>query len=108
MDKKEIIPFFMDFPYLEPMEAVLRLDELRFSSYPQLPQLHKQTNRADDCLTKVKPNNCTMHYRTNINIQLTGLIDSFPLFCSHTFSLSLRRLVNQNLKKKKKKSSSGA
>ena len=45
MLKKEMIPLFIDFPYLEPMVEVFRLQELRFSSYPQEPQLHKS-----DCI----------------------------------------------------------
>jgi hypothetical protein len=36
-----MIPLFIDFPYLEPMVEMFRLQELRFSSYPQEPQLHE-------------------------------------------------------------------
>ena len=36
-----MIPRFIDLPYLEPMVDVLRLEELKFSSYPQAPQLHE-------------------------------------------------------------------
>lgn len=37
-----MIPFFMDLPYLEPMVEVFREEELRFRSYPQLPQLRER------------------------------------------------------------------
>ncbi len=36
-----MIPLFIDFPYLEPMVEMFQLQELRFSSYPQEPQLHE-------------------------------------------------------------------
>lgn len=32
----------MDFPYFEPIVEVLRLEELKFNSYPQKPQLHRK------------------------------------------------------------------
>jgi hypothetical protein len=43
MKKNEMIPLFMDFPYLEPIDEVFRLEELKFNSYPQIPQLHQSS-----------------------------------------------------------------
>lgn len=41
--KNEMIPRFMDFPYLEPIVEVFRLEELKFNSYPQVPQLQQSS-----------------------------------------------------------------
>ena len=41
MFRNDMIPRFIDLPYLEPMVDVLRLIELKFSSYPQAPQLYE-------------------------------------------------------------------
>lgn len=41
-----MIPFFIDLPYLEPMVDVFRLDEFRFKSYPQEPQLQEQNSNV--------------------------------------------------------------
>lgn len=41
MLKKDMIPVFMDFPYFDPIDDVIRLVELKFSSYPQDPQLQE-------------------------------------------------------------------
>lgn len=41
MFRNDMIPRFIDLPYLEPMVDVLRLTELKFSLYPQAPQLYE-------------------------------------------------------------------
>ena len=41
MLENDIMPRFMDFSYFEPMDEMLRLEEDRLSSYPQVPQLPK-------------------------------------------------------------------
>ena len=47
-----MIPRLMDFPYLEPIFEVFRLEEVRFSSYPQAPQLPKR--EKEDIVISVK------------------------------------------------------
>jgi hypothetical protein len=37
--KKETTPFLMCLPYLDPMLAVFRVEELKFNAKPQYPQL---------------------------------------------------------------------
>lgn len=41
-----MIPFFIDFPYFDPIVDVLREDELKFRSNPQEPQLYEDKDNA--------------------------------------------------------------
>lgn len=48
MWKNDMTPRLIDFPYLEPIVEVFRFEELRFNSYPQLPQLWMNNEKVID------------------------------------------------------------